>query len=545
MGFTKGKAMSIVSRLRKQVASWKQKGKDRGIEARYERRQRIRIAKERDNLKKENKRLKSRIKELESENRGLPVKNKATLIFLAFMLFFVACISFRAVGRVLTILAPYLGIQKAPCTQTIINWTTRLSMVRIGSTLEMELPPLPLSPFSNGLIWIIDISIGLGDGKILTVLGLDARHHQLEQSAPGLEHVHCLAVSVAVSWTGEAVADLLKRLIAVKGRPAAYLKDGGTELRKAVRLLNEQGIGSPSIDDISHDCANLLKREYHDHPRFETFLSSCGRFSGKVKQTILACLAPPKVQTKARFMNVHRLVIWAERLLKLSPVGRARKGSILSKLRECMDILPSCKALIKRFKEDASNLLKCQEILKTGGLSHDTLAKCEPFIESIPTAAVRIRFAASLQERLEIAKRLGLNEVGLPISSDVIESLFGKAKQHGIGEIKDADRIAIHIPALCGVPTLTEAEQVLGISVAEQNEFADNTSSLTRQRRQLLKNTEPDRLESLQDAQSNAHIELIPRAKNRAKNGEDSLVPVYYENTSCPDLKWRSRGQSP
>jgi len=298
-------------------------------------------------------------------------------------------------------------------------------------------------------------------------------------------------------------------------------------------------------DDISHDCANLLKREYHDHPMFETFLSACGQFSGKVKQTILACLAPPKVQTKARFMNVHRLVVWADHLLKLSPAGRARKDSILSKLRAIMDVLPSCKALIKRFKKDAVSLLKCQEILKTGGLSHDTLAQCEPFIEAIPTVAVRTRFADSLQERLEIAKRLGLDDVGLPISSDVIESLFGKAKQHGIGEIKDADRIAIHIPALCGVPTQTEAEQVLGISVAEQNEFVGNTSSLTSQRRHLLKDPEPDRLESLQESQSNAHIELIPGAENRAKIDVSDIYTNGYKETSCPDLECRSGGRSP
>jgi hypothetical protein len=39
---------------------------------------------------------------------------------------------------------------------------------------------------------------------------------------------------VANSWTGETIADLLGRLIAVMGRPAAYLKDGGGDLHKAV-----------------------------------------------------------------------------------------------------------------------------------------------------------------------------------------------------------------------------------------------------------------------------------------------------------------------
>ena len=148
---------------------------------------------------------------------------------------------------------------------------------------------------------MIDMSIGLGTGKILTVLALNAHHHQLSPAAPGLQDVHCMAVSVADSWTGDCIAAFLERLIASAGRPAAYLKDGGTDLQKAIRLLDEQGLGSPCIDDISHVIANLLKWWYQDHPLFETFLSACGRVSGKLKQTVLACLAPPKVQTKALY----------------------------------------------------------------------------------------------------------------------------------------------------------------------------------------------------------------------------------------------------
>ena len=48
-------------------------------------------------------------------------------------------------------------------------------------------------------------------------------------------------------------------------------------------------------------------------------------------------------------MNVHRLFTWAERLLKLSPPGGTKTGSTLAKLRACLDQLPACKALIKRF----------------------------------------------------------------------------------------------------------------------------------------------------------------------------------------------------
>src|SRR3989475_8469355 len=164
---------------------------------------------------------------------------------------------------------------------------------------------------------------------------------------------------------GGAVAASLTRLIAQMGRPAAYLKDGGGDLHKAVAVLGEQGLASPCIDDISHAVAGMLKRSYQDHPTFATFVSACGRVSGQLKHTLLACLAPPNVRTKARFMNVHRLFTWADRLLKVSPAGGAKRGSDLAKLRACLDQLPACKALIKQFRGDASGLLASPKNLKT------------------------------------------------------------------------------------------------------------------------------------------------------------------------------------
>jgi hypothetical protein len=94
-------------------------------------------------------------------------------------------------------------------------------------------------------------------------------------------------------------------------------------------------------------------------------------------------------------------------------------------------------------------------------------------------ASVRVRqeFSRYLHHQLETAQQLGLDEVGLPISSDPIESLFRLTKQHGVGPVKDANRIALRIPALCGVPTLEEAQQVLEITVNQQHALSDGVSS--------------------------------------------------------------------
>jgi hypothetical protein len=526
--------MSQLSKVQHSREHWKHKATQRGDRERYQRKQIARLTGERNRATTALKAAQARLHQLESPPQGLVALPKVDVVLLAVQLFCVARLGFRAISRVLSLLAWALGIKKAPCPQTISNWVMRLSLVRIESAPRLKGLPLSQAPFTNGLIWMLDISIGLGSGKIVAVLALDAQHHYLLQAAPSLEQVRCLAVSVAESWTGEAIAAVLKRLIAQMGRPAAYLKDGGGELQKAVALLGEQGLASPCLDDISHAVAGMLKRAYQDHPAFATFLAACGRVSGKLKHTILACLAPPTVRTKARFMNVHRLFTWADRVLKLSPPGGAKSGSTLAKLRACLDQLPACKALIRRFRADASGLLACQKMLKSTGLSHDSRAQCEPLIDTMPSSALRQEFRAYLDYELETAQTLGLDHIGLPISSDAIESLFGVAKQHGVGETQDAARIALRLPAFCGLPTREEAEQVRAVSVARQHAFTGQVISLTKQRREVLAN--PERLESLSRPQGIPHVALIASPKNRSNHQNIIQISNTYEQRSGPRL---------
>jgi hypothetical protein len=544
--------MSPLAKVKHSRNQWKAKAQQRSDHNRYLRKQLARLKAERDQAKQELKETQTRLRQLESQVQAVAVRPKVDVVGLALHLFLEARISFRAVCRVLTLLASDLGIKRAPCPQTVINWLLRLSIVRTESACGLRGLPLAQAPFSNGLIWMIDVSSGLGSGKILAVLALDAHHHQLLGAAPALEHVHCIGVSVGESWTGDAIADVLDRLIAPMGRPTAYLKDGGSDLHKAADVLEARGLGSPCIDDISHAAAGMLKHYDQHHPAFERFLSACGRVSGKLKHTILACLAPPTVRTKARFMHVHRLFTWAERLLNLSPPGRAKTGSILARLRSCMDELPACKDLIKRFCADAPGWLACQKIVKTKGLCHDTLAQCQPLISEMPSAPLRLEFEAYLAYQLATAKTVGLDHVGLPISSEAIESLFGVAKRHGVGQTQDAARMALRLPALCGAPTREEAEQVLGISVSRQHEITGQLTSLTKQRREVLGHRKA--LERLGRSQGEPYVELIPSPKNRSNHGAivnlsmgckdqdgsplvPQQTPCVIENAGPPDMR--------
>ena len=525
--------MSSEYKVRQSRKNWKYKAVCRADENRYIRRENERMKKERDTYKKEMMKYKEELERIKRQNKTPVVQNKENLVFIALQLILVVRISFRAASRVLGVLGNCLGVTKAPCPQTIMNWVTRLAIARIDHAPLLPHPQLPADPFSHGFLWVIDTSITFTAGKILAVLALSVRHHESDTGAPSLQSVHCVAVSVALSWTGDAIADFLKRLITVLGRPAGFLKDGGTDLARGVRLLGEGGLRSHSIDDISHVIANLLKHRYGQHHLFQTFLSACGKASGKFKQTILACLAPPKVSTKARFMNLHRLMLWAEKLLKHSPAGGAAKGSLIARLRASTDQLPACKSLIQTFLRDSTALLKCQKLLKTKGLSYATSKECEALIQVIPSwSSVHTGFMSWMKRQLEVAEALGVAETGLPISSDPIESLFGIAKRLGVSETKDVNRIAARLPALCGQVTKADAQRVLGVGVAQQKAVEGSLCSLTKQRRDILPN--PGRLENvIRDADE--YLEMIPEAKNRAKNTITLSKSDFHTETNGPE----------
>ncbi len=161
--------MSQLCKVTHSRNQWKAKAKQRSDYNRYLRQQLARVKAERDQATQNLKATPSRLRQLESHAQAVAARPQVDVVWLCLQLFLEVRISFRAVCRVLSLLAPALGITKAPCPQTVINWVMRLSIVRIESARGLRGLPLSQAPFSNGLIWMIDLSIGLGSGKIVAI----------------------------------------------------------------------------------------------------------------------------------------------------------------------------------------------------------------------------------------------------------------------------------------------------------------------------------------------------------------------------------------
>ena len=76
-------------------------------------------------------------------------------------------------------------------------------------------------------------------------------------------------------------------------------------------------------------------------------------------------------------------------------------------------------------------------VLKTCGLNMEVYKRCKEILNNIPQRShVRIGFILWMETQLMVADSVGMGNIGLPISSDNIESLFGLGKTHGTGDLK-------------------------------------------------------------------------------------------------------------
>jgi outer membrane protein TolC len=101
---------------------WKHTAKERGDQERSLRTQLARVKAERAQAKQALKAAQARLRQIASQAQAVGGLPTVEVVWISLPLFLEAPSSFRAVSRVLTLLTHALGIQQAPCPQTVINW---------------------------------------------------------------------------------------------------------------------------------------------------------------------------------------------------------------------------------------------------------------------------------------------------------------------------------------------------------------------------------------------------------------------------------------
>ncbi|HIO92234.1 MAG TPA: hypothetical protein EYG68_05230 [Leucothrix mucor] len=194
-----------------------------------------------------------------------------------------------------------------------------------------------------------------------------------------------------------------------------------------------------------------MKAEYGQSSDDKQFTSLTKKSSARLRQTNMAFLIPPKLRQKGRFQSIGKLAKWGEKMLTTLDFNEpAEKSSPLEKLRDVFAELPSLTSFINGFALTSQIASELMKRLKTQELNANTYLQCEALLEPLDDSSnVKIRLQTWLQIHKIIQQQFP--EVLLAVSSDIIESLFGRFK-HVIERSPQADmnRTTLLIPTLCG-----------------------------------------------------------------------------------------------
>ncbi|MDI1292656.1 MAG: hypothetical protein PSV18_07910 [Methylobacter sp.] len=368
-----------------------------------------------------------------------------------------AVVSFRSVPRILSLFNVLTGVSLSwiPHFTSVINWSLRLGL---GLLKQVK-------PVTEPWLAIIDHSIDIGTKKALVVLRVPITALSLSGSAIKLSDCECIGLTISVQVNGESIARDLESIFNQAGTPKAIIKDGDYTLQKGVRLWSEkQPVDVPVIADIGHALATALKKQFEKSDAYKRFTTLTTQAAKCLRQTELAFLIPPKLRSKGRFQSIGSLGKWADKMLDVFAVpGRAKKGSLLAKLRGALPGFLQLKSFIKGFSNTASVVSQVLEILKNKGLDQQHYEQCWRLSVTLPkNSKVKKQLQQWLQQHLLIQQQL--TDLPLLVSSDIIESLFGNFK-HIIERSPQADmnRTTLLIPALCGNLDRFVVTQALGL----------------------------------------------------------------------------------
>ena len=435
--------------LEKSRNNWKQKEKHKVKECRV-----LRNARSRDKLKMEEQateisRLLQIIKDQDVSvvnNNVIRIKDVQKTQVLCLALVLNAVVSYRSTTKILNVFNSNfqpLKLNYIPHFTSVINWTLRLGLGLFNQ----------VKPCNEPWVAIADHSIDFGTKKVFVVLRVLLSVIAVKGRAITLADCECIGLKICDSVNGEQVCKDLEVIFQKAGTPVAVLKDCDSTLQKGVRLLSEKlNQKIHIIDDFGHVTGNALKEQFEKTRRFKQFIKLTSAGANKLRQTVFAFIIPPKLRTKGRFQSIGRLGEWGSKMLEvLSTKNDANNKKQFEKLREAFPKIMQLKSFIEAFAKSTNITANMMKILKTKGLCASTYKSCIDLLNELPQkSTLKSRLTSWLDKHYQIHKEISIL-LPLIVSSDIIESLFGKFKSiNARSAHSEMNRSVLLIPALCG-----------------------------------------------------------------------------------------------
>jgi len=318
-------------------------------------------------------------------------------------------------------------------------------------------------------VWIVDFSIQMGAMRCLLILGVRMEVLRARDNFT-LSHsdVNPILLKTLNSCPGEVVKEALYEAKAKTGGAVAIVSDQGGELKRGIRLFQEEQTEKPiHLYDIMHKIDLVLKKELENDNEWQKFIKEMTNTTQQLKQSNYSHLIPPKqYQKKRRMRSEVDIIEWGIKILKYLDSEKSNKLEneklswvinyrhqllIYQEMAYFFDIS------IKEVKEHGycqKTLMILKEKKKLASYNERSLCFFSKILEAIEQEAKKVTQGSLLG------------------CSEVIESVFGKfkhlEKQHSSSGLTS---LVLGLPALLGeisIDTIKNAMEKISIGKVKE-----------------------------------------------------------------------------
>ena len=282
---------------------------------------------------------------------------------------------------------------------------------------------------------IIDESMMIGSEKLLLTLAVpaDKEGHVMTE-----KDIVIVDISIAKSWNGTTIEDVLKKVSEKIGHDPEYvISDNGSTIGKAVR-----DAGYRHHLDISHSLGMFLERVYKNEPDFQELSKKVSDARLKYNMQEVAFIQPPSQRSIARFINMSKWIEWASRMQYVYHTLRDDIKSIYG-------FIPQNASLVDELSEVMSCINRIEKDIKNNGISHESAARCKQLVRNTLMSGNerQHKIGTFILEYLDRETSFMDEDESHNASTDTIESTFGVVKAR-----KSDDKLAGVTPIILMMP---------------------------------------------------------------------------------------------
>lgn len=348
----------------------------------------------------------------------------------------------RSLSKIIATYNLYLNLKlSSPSFSTVKLWIEKIGYTKLCSNKEK----------AEDWILILDESIGIGQEKVLVVLGI--RQSNIDFSRPlTIQDMEPILVKSSEKWTGQEIAKELNIIKEKLGTVIYSVTDAGSTLKAGIKEAN---IGW--VYDVTHATAIILDKIYRTDEIFKSFIHNAGQMRFKNCCGKNAHLIPPNQRSKSRFLNIDILSNWAIKALN------AYDRNEISEQERCqLKWLKENEFFILEMNQLISTIQEISVTLKHDGLCKKTMKKCFSYLDKCTNGKLlqfKKLMIAYLKDNI---KNLTKKTKKLLCCSDVIESTFGKYKNElSKNPMSGITDLVLIIPALTAKLTIKSVNEAI------------------------------------------------------------------------------------